>query len=249
MPNDAICIPCRGGFHSECDLYFAGLLGGEQDCCCMGLFTLDDMELLRQANGPVEPTTREVLPPRERTAPNPGYVHPDAWRFKKSMGDFADPTSSGRKLVAEMYVITPGMVCEWANKENAGGGVHPIIGCLGNPASELHHGPDKNTLNNAKRSWGVGDTENIHIICSYCHNRWHAVNDPTYPPYDRIADQALPWVPEGVWGGHEPREANQDELWAENRRRAAERASKGGSAGGRGALGTGSASDVQDFED
>jgi hypothetical protein len=71
-----------------------------------------------------------------------------------------------------MYPITPGMVCEWAGLKRAGGGVIPIIGCVGRPASDRHHGPDKNTMNNAEG--------NLHRICDHCHNTWHALNDPHY---------------------------------------------------------------------
>lgn len=35
-----------------------------------------------------------------------------------------------------------------------------------------HHGPDKNTLNN--------DPGNVHRICHWHHNNWHALNDPDY---------------------------------------------------------------------
>lgn len=83
-----------------------------------------------------------------------------------------DPQSTGRKAAAVEYKITPGMLCEWAGLRSAGGGQFPIVGCGGNPAKHRHHGPDKNTLNNAPG--------NVHRICHFCHNRWHARNDPGY---------------------------------------------------------------------
>jgi hypothetical protein len=69
--------------------------------------------------------------------------------------------------------------------EFAGGGVVPIVGCAGNTAADLHHGPDKSTLNNE-----VGI--NLHRICEYCHNRWHELNDEYYG--DRPADN-MNYVP------------------------------------------------------
>lgn len=240
-----VCLACMRGDHAECDLFFSGMLAEDQDCCCDGEFTLDDLELLGRLNGdvshetpPAEPALREPV--------NSGYVHPDAWKFTQSIGTFTDPASTGRKLAARLFKIKPGMVCEWARQKNCGGGLHPIVGCMGNPASDIHHGPDKNTLNNAKVSWALGDTENIHLICSFCHNRWHALNDPTYEKgYDRARDQARPWLPVGdEWGQHEPVAANFDELVAEERRRQELGDAKGGRAGGRGARGAGRPEDV-----
>lgn len=85
-----------------------------------------------------------------------------------------DPGSTGRKRAAVMYPITEGMICEWAGLKNAGGGKHPIVGCLNNLATNRHHGPDKNTLNNTEG--------NVHRICATCHNRYHAVTDNDYDP-------------------------------------------------------------------
>ncbi len=89
--------------------------------------------------------------------------------------DYKDPKSTGRKQAAVKYEIPKGMVCEWLGLKNAGGGQHPIIGCTGNQATNRHHGPDKDTLNN--------NQGNVHRICTKCHNRWHARNDPSYPEY------------------------------------------------------------------
>jgi hypothetical protein len=117
--------------------------------------------------------------------------------------DITDPKSTGRKRAAMIAPIFPGMLCEWAGLLNAGGGIHPIVGCRGNTIEETkvgehaghrHHGPDKNTLDN-----GPG---NLHRICTTCHNRWHAVNNPSYPQPRPPADQ--PWYPEGEWAPHDP---------------------------------------------
>lgn len=108
----------------------------------------------------------------------------------KDGADMKDVESTGRKRAVAIAVITPGMVCEWAYLKEAGGGAKPIIGCPGHPASDVHHGPDKSTLNN---ELGI----NLHRICSHCHGRWHTVNDPLFikprPPEGKawVQDQAL----------------------------------------------------------
>ena len=90
----------------------------------------------------------------------------------KAPEDMKDPMSTGRKRAALAKPIEKGMVCEWRKLRFAGGGVIPIIGCAGNPASDIHHGPDKDVLNNADA--------NLHRLCDTCHNRWHTLNDPFY---------------------------------------------------------------------
>lgn len=117
-------------------------------------------------------------------------------RPPKDAEDMKDPLSTGRKRAAEILPdhLLETMICEWALLKEAGGGVYPIEGCHGNKATDRHHGPDKNTLNNQR---GV----NLHGICSFCHNRWHAKNDPTYieprPP-------GKEWLPEGDYKEHNP---------------------------------------------
>ncbi len=90
----------------------------------------------------------------------------------KDPAEMLDPTSTGRKQAAKLKPIEGGMICEWKLLARAGGGVIPIVGCIGNLAKNIHHGPDKDTTNN-------GD-ENLHRVCSECHNRWHSLNDPFY---------------------------------------------------------------------
>lgn len=80
--------------------------------------------------------------------------------------------SAGRKQAAKMYPIDSDEPCEWQMKANCGGGFVPIVGCLTGKQKHIHHGPDKTTLNN--------DRSNISLICTTCHNRWHAKNDPLY---------------------------------------------------------------------
>ena len=90
----------------------------------------------------------------------------------KDAADITDVQSTGRKRAAQMYPISEGMICEWSYLKFAGGGVLPISGCLDNKATNIHHGPDKNTLNNT--------SVNVHRICSFCHNYWHGQNDKYY---------------------------------------------------------------------
>lgn len=112
----------------------------------------------------------------------------------------ADALSTGRKRAAIVGDIPVGMVCEWALLKEAGGGVEPIKGCTGYPAEHRHHGPDKNTLNNERA--GEDRPINLHLICTYCHNRWHAANDKHYEG-ERPKDDT-PWLPTGDFKPHNP---------------------------------------------
>lgn len=116
-----------------------------------------------------------------------------------------DPTSTGRHRAAvripeEYFATDP--ICSWTGLAAAGGGVRPIIGCLGNVATDRHHGPDKSVLNNDDdlEYFGV----NLHAICRWCHARWHAQNDPYYKPPgwkkgdgDGRPENGAPWLPVG----------------------------------------------------
>lgn len=140
-----------------------------------------------------------------------GYIA-DGYEAAKDLNQYKDPLSTGRKRAAQMYPIAPGQVCEWAGLKAAGGGVVPIVGCVGRPASDRHHGPDKNTMNNAPG--------NVHRICDFCHNTWHALNDPHYG--DR-PDHTLPFLPAGEWFEHDPNtKASMDEILEAEAKRLAE---------------------------
>lgn len=173
------CFACRSGFHHECHSYW---IDDSIECCCGG-------EVVFTATGEVKGSNEGLS---ETTSfdkeHDTGYIE-DGYVGGKDLSQYKDPVSTGRKRAAEMYPIESGMVCEWANLGSAGGGVVPIIGCLGRPASDRHHGPDKNTMNNAPG--------NLHRICDYCHNTWHALNDPHYG--DR-PDHTRPFVPKGEKG-------------------------------------------------
>lgn len=115
----------------------------------------------------------------------------------KDSSEMVDAESSGRKRAAALLPkeVIENMICEWSMLREAGGGVFPIKGCHNNKATDRHHGPDKNTLNNERHT-------NLHAICAYCHNRWHAANDPTYDG-ERPKD-ATPWIPNGEYQLHNP---------------------------------------------
>lgn len=117
-------------------------------------------------------------------------------RAGKDAEAMRDVLSTGRKRAAIAAPIQPDTVCEWAKRKNAGGGVKPIVGCMGNKATDRHHGPDKSVLNNELGS-------NLHRICATCHNRWHTLNDPEYgerpeagAPFLPLTGQCLPHDPE-----------------------------------------------------
>ena len=170
------CLSCRIGFHNECDASWSP--DASTPCGCGG------KEVRFNHDG-------YVIAPKETATgdgADTGYVD-DGFAAQKDITEYKDPLSTGRKRAAAMYPITPGMVCEWAGLKRAGGGVVPIVGCLGRPASDRHHGPDKNTMNNA--------ADNLHRICDFCHNTWHAINDPYYGPRP---DHTLPFIPEGSVG-------------------------------------------------
>lgn len=149
------CVPCSLGYHNEClrPIYSADI--DSLFCCC----SVEDKT--RPSNREKQHTDRDDLIPGTRG------------RSLKEQSSVRDPQSTGRKRAALDYPLVEGMICEWAQLKFAGGGLHPIIGCPGNPGrndqKNRHHGPDKNTLNNS-----VG---NVHRICPFCHNRWHAAND------------------------------------------------------------------------
>lgn len=113
-------------------------------------------------------------------------------RRKKNDGNLKDPHSTGRKRAVTLHGhANAELPCEWRGKANCGGGRFPILGCDNGVQENLHHGPDKNTLNNER--------ENIHKICSQCHNRWHTLNDPGYE-----------W--DGHHQTHSPRDPEEEDL-------------------------------------
>lgn len=213
--GDDVCTACKAGWHGSCEYAFDGRLEAVDACCCGEEYRLRDeiIAMLKAELAGGEPldgvdisAEAHALAAAAGTGQekrgDSGYIHPEAWPSKDDIGTLKDPLSTGRKRVARMYPIPAGKMCEWAMLAKAGGGIEPIVGCIGYPASDLHHGPDKNTLNNAKQSLGIGDTENVHLICSMCHNAWHGANDRYYPmtrgknkQRDYVEDQATPFHP------------------------------------------------------
>jgi hypothetical protein len=171
-----VCLACKASFHDECQDMWEASLASDKLCCCDGNYSFD------KETRPVEAIEQEI------------EAYFDGYTGSKSLEDYSDPISTGRKEAAKKFPIKPGMVCEWAWLRNAGGGVKPIVGCPGHPAEAIHHGPDKNTMRNVP--------ENIHRICAECHNRWHAANDeyygerPTLP--DGRVDASVPFHPIGL---------------------------------------------------
>jgi hypothetical protein len=103
---------------------------------------------------------------------------------------YKDAVSTGRKRAADLYPISVGQVCAWAWSKKCGGGVEPITGCTGRPATNIHHGPDKSTFSN--------EASNISVICTFCHNRYHIANDKYYTePRPENGASWLPNIPEG----------------------------------------------------
>jgi hypothetical protein len=202
--GDDPCFSCRVGFHNECTFAWGGDLLGE--CCCGG-------EVKFTVTGEVK-TSGSDETSNDKDVDN-GYIE-DGYEANKSLADYKDPISTGRKRAAEMYPINAGMVCEWAGLKRAGGGVTPITGCVGRPASDRHHGPDKNTMNNMQG--------NLHRICDFCHNTWHALNDPAY---GERPEHTKPFIPNGKlgvdWFDHDPEtKASMNEILEAEAKRLAE---------------------------
>lgn len=180
-----MCIACYLGLHEECnepielDSENSDAASSERlyQCCCYGGASDSGSE------APLV-SERVILPQGAN----------------KQDSDVSDRTSTGRKRAAKLKPIIVGMVCEWAGLLYAGGGAHPIVGCggtiladskgQGGESGNIHHGPDKDTLNNSD--------ENLHRVCGYCHNRWHTLNDPLYPkerpdgPFLPVKGECLP---------------------------------------------------------
>lgn len=120
-------------------------------------------------------------------------------RPEKKFNEITDPKSTGRKRAARLYPIRSDQPCEWRGLKNCGGGLKPIVGCLDGVQRQRHHGPIKDPRHN--------EEGNVHRICTKCHRRWHAANDPIYNESDyallphapvkatavEIADSDLKW--------------------------------------------------------
>lgn len=172
------CWGCIVGLHEEClELKPVDSTEGAYQCCCF--------DKPRDSDEGRAVRTGEVGRPMMETH------------------EISDVLSTGRKRAAMLYPIHEGMLCEWAGLKNAGGGVVPIVGCDGHKLTstkggigelhqgDVHHGPDKNTLENSPG--------NVHRICATCHHRWHAANDKFYgqrpKKEDGKVDGTKPFLP------------------------------------------------------
>lgn len=185
----SVCWSCVVGLHEECfepELVADDSIEGDwTTCCCANNADADAKDFV---NG----VGRPMLDPK----------------------DITDITSTGRKRAAMLYPIMEDMTCEWSGLRFAGGGVKPIIGCDGNTLTadkgssrtgHRHHGPDKNVINNAP--------DNVHRVCSTCHNRWHALNNEFYgsrPPAEQ------PFLPNVEWKKHDRETLASDDELEEN---------------------------------
>lgn len=206
MPEPSeICPACRAENHAEC--YGEGGFSannGADICCCFGESAfLAVPSPTAGAKSPAE--IREAISKRGGPTKDPS--------------DYKDGRSAGRKQAAVLRPINPGDMCDWAGLKFAGGGVIPIIGCRGNTVSPVkiaaealphypghrHHGPDKNTLNNSP--------DNLSVVCTECHSRWHALNNPYY---DSVRPEpGIEYLPLADYVGldKETKATEQDHIW------------------------------------
>jgi len=104
----------------------------------------------------------------------------------KAGADMNNVLATGRARAKIVKPIVPGeTICEWKGLRYAGGGIIPIIGCDGNGAESVHHGPDKSVLRN--------EPNNLHRVCQTCHERWHICNDAYYG--DMRPENGESWLP------------------------------------------------------
>lgn len=152
-----MCLECAEGFHKLCS-------GGNCACqTCNG----EPEPIATSPDNPGEDNDEGVIAGRSRVASGKRRAK------KLNERELKDPQSTGRHRAVTLHGrANPELPCEWRDKANCGGGSFPILGCITGVQENLHHGPDKNTLNNER--------SNIHKICSQCHNRWHTLNDPGY---------------------------------------------------------------------
>lgn len=171
-----VCLPCARGFHEECS---GALTLGK--CCCVTV-PEDKAKIIAEVVDSWGVVSEFNLDEEKRPVGRP----------RKNDDEIG--TSAGRKRAAEEYKIHRDKPCEWRWLANCGGGKHPIIGCLDGKQVNRHHGPIKNTSNNAEI--------NVHLICSPCHNLWHSKNDFDYNEEDNreLPHKPRPMTPEEMLG-------------------------------------------------
>lgn len=191
------CLECGEGFHTLCR---------KGKCACKHDSQSDgdtkqpsvSEESAKSPESQSEPDDGAAAPIRIRKSRKGQKLDPDRPRErgrKKNDSTLKDPKSTGRHRAVSMHGRADRSApCEWQGLANCGGGIFTIVGCAAGVQESLHHGPDKNTLNNERT--------NIHKICYNCHNRWHTLNDPNY-------------IPEGPHAAHDPRPATIDDIMAD----------------------------------
>ncbi len=158
------CVECLRGFHAVCG----------EPCCCSSNSSDPDSVSGDAGFESRHTATRayDISDSEEDWRVSEG----NAKRGKRD-ASLKDQQSTGRKRAAKLFPLDHNAPCEWATASGSnpcGGGKHPLTFGCENLQSHRHHGPDKNTLNNEKG--------NVHRICSFHHNWWHAKNDEEYDP-------------------------------------------------------------------
>lgn len=121
--------------------------------------------------------------------------------------DVKDPRSTMRKRAQAILRdegISIGSPCEWQGLTHAGGGNHPIVGCIDGIVRHIHHGPDKNWYHNTR--------DNLHGICNGCHNRWHARNDKCYNPDKPHKPEIATYFELDQWNPMDPKRFKMPEV-------------------------------------
>lgn len=194
-PSEQVCVSCALESCFTCEN------PSETKCCCGGtffkVFTADPTNLPDNNAFPREKPILHAM--QEILEQTPGRGRP-----RLSDDELSNPEKGGRLRAQREFPIPEGTKCEWANLAKAGGGVVPVVGCMGSAAVARHHGPDKSTLNNVAKI-------NVHLICATCHNRWHTLNDPYYDPSGR-PDDGLPFVPVEPFAPHDSETLSTPEL-------------------------------------
>ncbi len=205
------CMFCEMELHNFCDRPVVTDEAGR--CCCEPESTMIQVEASplninpttkrgrprlpkEEVPRPDNPGIAEIIP--EPVAPNNDVVASDSPKANNLQGkwkklgapmkagvEMNNVLATGRARAKIVKPILPGMICEWKGLRYAGGGIVPIIGCDGNIAESVHHGPDKSVLRN--------EPTNLHRVCQICHERWHICNDAYYG--DVRPENGESWLP------------------------------------------------------
>jgi len=191
-----MCLECASGFHNLCEEGGCNGCHATQEVPGIAGLDLTDSGFRPIESGPSGKGKGQDSGSGQQESRS-GSRRRTSDRTKNDQ-QLKDPHSTGRKRAVTLHGhADPTQPCEWQGKANCGGGHFPILGCMSGVQENLHHGPDKNTLNNER--------SNIHKICSQCHNRWHTLNDPGYEP-------------DGHHESHSPREPERADVLEDNKR-------------------------------